>query len=151
MTKKLNFKDGDHHIYYTSKNKKLIELFFEEDDLCQLRFHLHDENPEIKNKLLTFSSKHFLNFKNTSHEKHFERQNKKVIEYYYDGELDHYAEIEQTSKFKKTECYSRNGRLFSQEIIEFNKVGKPIKTKQYIKNIDGSIHQYEGSLEIKNH
>lgn len=89
-------------------------------------------HPQIKNKKLIIRPTQTTNVILTSHEKHFKRENKAIVEFYHDDFLDHYSEIERLDNLEKTECFGKNGKLFSRIIIEFEAKGKPIKENQYI-------------------
>lgn len=146
MSNNLIIHNKDWHTYLDSKNKEVLNLFFENNDLKQLQIILVDENPQIKNKTLIIKPKQKNNVISSSHEKHFRREGKEIIEYYYDDILDHYAEIVRLDNIKKIECFGQNGKFISRIIIEYDNNGKPIKEKQHIKNLDGSVLEYEGPL-----
>jgi hypothetical protein len=55
-------------------------------------------------------------------------------------------EIEKSEKMEVTEYFGRDGEFVSRVIIEYDNKGEAMKEKQYIINLNGTIHEYEGPI-----
>ena len=74
--------------YKNSKNS--YEVFYDDEDetkVTQYRFHLEDDDPEIKNKHLCISKNTFIIPVILFYERHRTIGNKKIIEYYENDEM----------------------------------------------------------------
>tara|TARA_Y100000815_G_C13326686_1_gene494433 strand:- start:990 stop:1400 length:411 start_codon:yes stop_codon:yes gene_type:complete len=116
-----------------------VQLFYDDNKISQIRLHLKDLNPEIKNKKLIFSHKHFNQSIILFYEKHKTLKNKKIIEYYTNSVLESYFVTIQTNKFKVTKGYSNKGILFSIEKISYNSKKQINFVENWIRNLDGTI------------
>lgn len=129
------------------ENKENIEFFYDDGEITQIRFHLKDSNPQIRNKKLIVSKSHFKDFVSLFHERHFNKDDQKIIEYYSNNVLDSYFVTEKTTDYKITRGFSPDGKMFSQEKIEFDNQGKPITEEQLIYNADGTTTNYKINLK----
>ena len=74
--------------YKNSKNS--YEVFYDDEDetkVTQYRFHLEDDDPEIKNKHLCISKNIFIIPVILFYERHRTIGDKKIIEYYENDEM----------------------------------------------------------------
>jgi len=100
---------------------------------------LSDSNPEILNKKLILSKKHFNQPILLFYEKHKIINNKKIVEYYTNDILENYFETTIYNQFKITKGYSKDRVLFSIEKIEYDVNREPIYAKSWIRINDGTI------------
>ena len=101
--------------YRNSKNS--YEFFYDDDDetkVTQLRFHLDDDDPEIKNKCLCISKIHFKEPVILFYERHRIIGDKKIIEYYENDELSMYEEITIENAFRIVKVFSIDGYLMCE-------------------------------------
>jgi hypothetical protein len=129
-----------------SENKDNVEFFHDDGEITQIRFNLTESNPQILNKKLIISKSHFKNFVTLFHERHFNKNGRKIIEYFSDNVLDFYFVTEKTMDYRITEGFSPDGKMFSREKIEFDNQGKPITEEQLIYNADGTKTDYRINL-----
>jgi len=133
--------------FIKSENKENIEFFYDDGAITQIRLYLKDSNPQIRNKKLIISKSHFKDFVTLFHERHFNQDDKKIVEYYSNNVMDSYFVTEKTTDCKITRGFSPDGKMFSREKIEFNNQGKPITEEQLIYNADGTKTNYKINLE----
>jgi len=136
--------------FLDSKNKEKIEFFYDDGKISQIRFLLEDSNSQIVNKKLIISKTHFKDFATLFYEKHFFKNDKKIIEYYSNDEMESFFEIEKTSEYRISKGFSSKGKMFCKEKIEYNKQGKAITEEQLIYNADGTKTDYKINFEGTN-
>ena len=101
--------------YKNSKNS--YEFFYDDDDetkVTQIRFHLDDDDPEIKNKCLCISKIHFKEPVILFYERHRTLGNKKIIEYYENDEMSMYEEITIENAVRVVKVFSTDGHLMCE-------------------------------------
>ncbi|WP_308991621.1 hypothetical protein QLS71_006285 [Mariniflexile litorale] len=84
------------------------------------------------------------------YERHFTRNNKSVIEYYSDYELDSYFETETTKYFIITRGFSEKNVLFSTEVIYLNADGMPYMCYNEVLTIDKVLEKHYRKINSKN-
>ena len=157
MIKTEYFDDGNRWVFISDENKEMtLWLFYENDEITQIRFLLSDDPEEgISNYALSLSNKHFTKFVNTSYVKEFERNGKQIRETYYDDELFMYSETIVKGRFKITEDFSPQGYFSGRDIYEYSPSGQLISnhskvidytgfhntTKTYYDDEGNEIHQ----------
>lgn len=129
-----------------TNDKEKIKFFYDDGQISQIRLLLEDSNSQVLNKKLIISKTHFKDFVTLFYEKHFYQDDKKIIEYYSNNEMDSYFEIEKTADYRISKGFSPQGKMFSREKIEYNNQGKAITEEQLIYNADGTKTEYKIKL-----
>jgi hypothetical protein len=84
------------------------------------------------------------------YEKHFERNNKQVIEYYSNHELDSYFETIKSKSFTITRGFSNDHVLFHTEVLYLRQNGKPYMCYNEVLNISGLLEKHYRKVNSKN-
>lgn len=104
----------------------------------------------VKNIKGYLNSPNFLPKSVLFYERHFTRNNKSVIEYYSDYELDSYFETETTKYFIITRGFSEKHVLFSTEVIYLNAEGMPYMYYNEVLTIDKVLEKHYRKINSKN-
>ena len=130
--------------YKNSKNS--YEVFYDDEDetkVTQYRFHLEDDDPEIKNKCICVSKIHFKEPVTLFYEKHKTEGDKKIIEYYYNDSLDTYTETTTIHSIEVTRFFTADGFLFSIDKTYLDTTGNVKSAYRYLQNEDGKLECFE--------
>jgi len=120
------------------KPDKQYMIFYDDGKPTQLRIFLGDSDPLVKNKMLIFSKVHFKVPIHLSYERHFERDGKKVVEYYTDDELWMYDETDEEEKnMFKTRVYDSSSDLFGLTKYQISD-GYKITLEDWVINEEGT-------------
>jgi len=120
------------------------ELFYDDDGrVSQFRLHLKDKDPEIKNKCICVSKIHFKEPVTLFYERHKTIGTKKIIEYYYNDNLDIYTETTTIHAIEVTRFFTADGFLFSIDKTYFDTSGKVKSAYRYLQNEDGKLECFE--------
>ncbi len=130
-----------------SLTESTLEFFYDEDKVTQLRFHLTDDDPHIVNKHLNLSKIHFIRPVILFYEKHRTIDNKLIVEYFCDDEMESYTETIASDHLRVIKCFSHDGVLYAEEKIEFDSRRKAISVENWIKNHNGTITSCKDILE----
>ena len=116
------------------------ELFYDDEgQVTQLRLHLKDDDPEIRKKILFISVKTFTEPVFLLYEKHKTEGDKKIIEYYYNDNLDTYTETTKINSIEVTRFFNANGLMFSIDKTYFDTSGKIKCAQRYLQNDEGKL------------
>ena len=131
--------DGDFH-----RLREDYELFYDDEGhVSQLRLHLKDEDPEIKNKCICVSKIHFKELVTLFYQRHKTEGDKKIIEYYYNDSLDIYSETTTIHSIEVTRFFTAQGFLFSIEKTYFDTSGNLKSAYCYLQNDEGRLECLE--------
>ena len=125
---------------------KTMEWLYEDGEIFQIRIFLNDPDKTVKNKMLIFNKRPFIRRVVNSHERHFQRDGKDVVEYYSEDELWMYSETERKGQLEICKCYGDDGEMFSREIIEYDKDGNEISEESLVYNADGTKTEHKIDL-----
>lgn len=120
------------------ENKKYSFFYGFDSKPNQVRFHLEDDDPLVKNKVLLISTYGFKTPVNLFYEKHFERNNLNVVEHYSNDQLNMYFETENKGidDTFETKGYDNTGCQFFYRLFKEN--------KEYEMTIDGWVSGENG-------
>lgn len=133
-------------------------MFYSDGKIDQLRFHLEDEDPTIKNKTLSLSPTIFKGGYNFSYDKIIDLGNGRVKTESYDNneELWMYNIVEKTLEYKKTSIFWKDGELAEERKVFYNEKGIPYRIKTFCasndepyKNTDYRIPIFPGFEDTK--
>jgi hypothetical protein len=110
----------------------------EENDRIQFRFHLEDDDPEVKNKMLIISRGYFTMPVQLFYDRHYKRGNKTVVENYLNDELTMYFETEAIKYFYVTKGYGADGGLFTIKKFEIEN-GHEVRERVIVYNSEGGV------------
>ena len=145
--------------YYNDNSNILLELFYNEGKIDQLRFHFDDEDPSIKNKTLSLSPTIFTGGYNFSFDKVIDLGDGRIKTESYDRneELWMYNIVERTPEYRLTKLFYKDDTLISEEKVFYNKKGIPYRIKNYessneepYRNTDYRIPIFPGFEDSKN-
>ena len=145
--------------YYNDNSNILLELFYNEGKIDQLRFHFDDEDPSIKNKTLSLSPTIFKGGFNFSFDKVIDLGDGRIKTESYDSdeELWMYNIVERTPEYRITRLFYKDDTLISEKKVFYNKKGIPYRIKNYessneepYRNTDYRIPIFPGFEDSKN-
>ncbi|MBF8151307.1 hypothetical protein ITJ86_15475 [Winogradskyella sp. F6397] len=84
------------------------------------------------------------------YEKHFIRNNKDVIEYYLNHELDSYFETQTLKYFIISRGFGKDHTLFTTEVTYLNKRGKPYMCYSEVLRSDNVLKKHYRKINSKN-
>ncbi|WP_417876414.1 hypothetical protein [Winogradskyella sediminis] len=84
------------------------------------------------------------------YERHFTRDNKSVVEYYSNYELNSYFEVETSKNFIITRGFSNNHKLFFTEVLYLIQNGKPYMCYNEVLTIDNVLKKHYRKINSKN-
>lgn len=125
------------HKFEWNPNKQPPKVDKEDLGKFQICYNSEDPNPQIKNKKFILNKGYSLLPCMLTYEKHFTRNDKKVVEYYTNDILDTYFETTRKGNMEIVEGFGAAGGLFTREKKHF-KDGKHIKSEIRIQNADGT-------------
>ena len=127
--------------YKNSKNS--YEVFYDHDDeteVTQYRFHLEDDDPEIKNKQLCISKNTFIEPVILFYERHRTIGDKKIIEYYTNDEMRYYEEITTENSVTIVKGLSEDGYLVYEDKTYHDADGNDVRHEHWVKSEDGTLY-----------
>lgn len=133
------------------KKPKPYQFFYDYGKPTQLRSHLEDDDPLVKNnKIIIDTYGRFRAPVLLSYEKHFTRNGKKVVEYYTNEIMDTYFETEDFGNGIFIEKgYGSEGGLFYYRKYN-NYPDYYINLKEWVIDIDGRKTEGEVGIPFKN-
>ena len=137
------------------KNSKCsYEVFYDYEDetkVTQLRFHLEDDDPEIKNKQLCISKNTFIEPVILFYERHRTIGDKKIVEYYENDEMLIYEEITTEKSITIVKGLSIDGYLIYEDKTYHDADGNEARHEHWVKSEDGTLYDcYDdtGAIDI---
>lgn len=119
-------------------NKKMT-LIFDREVVSQVILYLKDSNPEILDKKLIISNKHFKENEILSYRKCYNDEENQITEYYINELLDSKFITKHNLSKKTTLGLGADGKLFYEKIVKYNGVGNIISISSIVYNMDGSV------------
>lgn len=104
----------------------------------------------VKNIKGYINSSNFLPKSMLFYERHFTRNNKSVVEYFSDHELNSYFETETTKNFIITRGFSEKHVLFTTEVIYLNEHGMPYMCYNEVLTSDKILEKHYRRINSKN-
>jgi hypothetical protein len=135
-------------------SKSSYEVFYDNEDetkVTQYRFHLEDDDPEIKNKHLCISKIHFTEPVILFYERHRTIGDKKIIEYYANDEMSIYEEITTENSVTIVKGLSEDGYLVYEDKTYHDADGNEVRHEHWVKSEDGTLYDcYDdtGAIDI---
>ena len=127
--------------YKNSKNS--YEVFYDDEDetkVTQYRFHLEDDDPEIKNKHLCISKNIFIIPVILFYERHRTIGDKKIIEYYENDEMSIYTETTTENSVTIVKAFSIDGYVIYEDKTYHDADGNEARHEHWVKSEDGTLY-----------
>ena len=129
------------------KNSKCrYEVFYDYENqtkVTQLRFHLDDDDPEIKNKCLCISKIHFTEPVILFYERHRTIGDKKIIEYYENDQLRSYNETTIENSLEIVKGFDADGSLFYLDKTPFDADDNILCSVRWLEKEEGTFECFD--------
>ena len=127
-------------------SKSSYEVFYDDEDetkVTQLRFHLDDDDPEIKNKRLCISKIHFTEPVILFYERHRTIGDKKIVEYYENDQLWTYNETTIKNSLETVKGFDADGSLFYLDKTSFDADDNILCSVRWLEKEDGTFECFD--------
>ena len=122
---------------------KVFKLFFGITIYYPVSIHipLPALKNNIENKKMVLGFRGFKRLVNLDYEKRLRKGTREILEYYSNGQLWMYSEVEEEKDSRITNTYGPKGDLFAINKVFFDHSRKIIKEYDWVLNEDGSISE----------